>query len=142
MFHKILALFFIMTSLFTFGTYIADAQKPQDLAIVEKGLASYWPLDEIKANKVKDIIGENDGEVQGKPKIVEGKYGNALEFDGQADSIQLPVNNLNSGNQPMTATAWVFLKKKGRPGLLVIGQNYFNIQIESERALCLVSCAW
>ena len=115
MFHKILALLFIMTSLLTFGTYIADAQDGP-LAIVTDGLASYWPLDEIKAFKVKDIVGENDGTVNGKPKIVEGKYGNALEFDGKKDYILVLTNNFNSGNQPMTTTAWLFLKNKGRGG--------------------------
>ena len=46
--HKKLALLFIMTSLLTFATSIVDAQD-EPLAIVTEGLASYWPLDEIKA---------------------------------------------------------------------------------------------
>ena len=110
-----------MTSLLTFAIYTAEAQRRQPLAIVEKGLVSYWALDKIKKSPkgsdiVEDIIGENDGVVNGKPKVVEGKYDNALEFDGIKDFILLPTKNLNSGNQPMTATAWLFLKKKGPGG--------------------------
>ena len=121
MFHKKFALLFIMTSLLTFAIYTAEAQRRQPLAIVEKGLVSYWALDKIKKSPkgsdiVEDIIGENDGVVNGKPKVVEGKYDNALEFDGIKDFILLPTKNLNSGNQPMTATAWLFLKKKGPGG--------------------------
>ena len=127
MFHKILVMLFIVTSLLTFATYRAEAQD-QPLAIATDGLASYWPLEAIKAFKVKDIVGENDGTVQGKPKIVEGKYGNALEFDGKKDFILVPSKNFNSGNQPMTATVWVFLKKKGPGGpfwhsLIAFGQG-------------------
>ena len=119
--HKKLAMLFIVTSLFTFAIYTADAQMAKGLAIVEKGLASYWTLDKIKKSPtgeeiVEDIVGENDGIVRGKPKTVEGKYDNALEFDGIKDFILLPTNNLNSGNQPMTATAWLFLKRKGCAG--------------------------
>ena len=119
--HKIFATLFIVISLCMFAIYTAEAQRPQGLAIVEKGLASYWPLDNIKAFKVKDIIGENDGNVQGKPKIVEGKYGNALEFDGKTDFLGVPTNNLNSGNQPMTVSVWVFLRKKGPGGEIYHG---------------------
>ena len=50
--HKKLALLFIMTSLLTFATSIVDAQD-EPLAIVTDGLASYWPLDEIKLAHVK-----------------------------------------------------------------------------------------
>ena len=115
MFHKKLAMLFIMTSVLTFATSIADAQDAP-FAIVTEGLASYWPLDEIKAFKVKDIIGENEGLVNGNPKIVEGKYGNALQFNGGTDFIKMPTKNFNSGNQPMTISVWLFLKKKGVAG--------------------------
>ena len=118
MFHKNIAPFFIVTCLVTFAAYTAQAQK-QPLAIVTKGLVSYWTLDEIdkqKGGKVTDMIGQNDGSVQGKPKIVKGKYGNALKFDGARDSIFLTTKKFNSGNQAMSISAWIFKGEKGPPG--------------------------
>ena len=117
MFHKKWALLFIMTSLLTFATYIADAQDGP-LAIVTEGLVSYWPLDEVKKNPqgkkiIEDIVGDNDGLLQGKQKVVKGKFGNALEFDGQNDFIIVGTNNLPLGNAPVTISAWIFKAKKG-----------------------------
>ena len=112
MFQKKFALLFIMTSLLTFATSIADAQ--HGLAIIEKGLASYWHLEMKKVQGkdfVEDIIGENDGLVKGHPKIVEGKYGNALEFNGINTFILVSANNLVGGNQPMTISLWLFAKR-------------------------------
>ena len=122
MFHKELALLLIVTSLVAFAFYAAEAQQ-QPLAIVSKGLVSYWTLDEIKKGAkgteiVEDIVGENDGIVneQGSnPKPVEGKYGNALRFDGIQDFIRLGTKKLPTGNSGMTISAWIFKGKKGHP---------------------------
>ena len=81
MFHKNITLLFIVTSLVTLASYTAQAQN-QKFAIVADGLVSYWTLDEIKDGKVEDIVGDNDGSLQKKQKVVKGKYGNALEFEG------------------------------------------------------------
>ena len=109
-----------MTSLVTFASFTAQAQRRQPLAITEKGLASYWTLDEIKGAKVKDLVGKNDGVIQGNPKIVEGKYGNALQFDGSSDHIFLTTKKFNSGNQEMSISAWFFKDKRGVPGFRTI----------------------
>ena len=119
MFRKNTAMSFILTCLVTFATYTAQAQKKQPLAITEKGLVSYWTLDEIDKTKggiVTDMIGQNDGHVQGAPKIVKGKYGNALKFDGGRDFIFLTAKGFNSGNQAMSISAWVFKDERGAPG--------------------------
>ena len=120
MFHKKLAMLFIMTSLFTFATYIAQAQDGP-LAIVTDGLVSYWTFDEIKKSPkntdiVEDIVGDNDGILQHKQKVVKGKYGNALEFDGVKDFIILDAHKLPQGNSAMSISAWIFKEKKGNPG--------------------------
>ena len=119
MFHKEFALLFIVASLVTFAPYTAEAQE-QPLAIVSKGLVSYWTLDEIKAGKVEDIVGDNKGILQGNPKIVKGKYGNALAFDGATDLILLGTNNLPTGNSAVTISAWFFKEKRGATGMHVM----------------------
>ena len=117
MFDKNITLLFIMTSLVIFAAYTAQAQD-QPFAIVGDGLVSYWTLDEIKkgggpAGMVEDIVGDNDGILQHQQTVVKGKYGNALEFDGQNDFILVGTNDLPLGNAPVTISAWFFKDKKG-----------------------------
>ena len=119
MFHKKLAMLFIMTSLLTFATYIADAQD-EPLAIVTEGLVSYWTFDKVKKSPkgsdiIEDIVGDNDGVLQQKQKGVEGKYGNALEFDGGDDFIKAGTKDLPLGNTPITISVW-FRKDEVGPG--------------------------
>lgn len=79
-------------------------------SIVTDGLESYWNFEKntIIAGKVKDIWGETDGKLMGKPKSVPGYYGDALEFDGLDDFVNL-TNLGNFGEQVGTSTfeAWV-----------------------------------
>ena len=85
-------------------TAIANAQFPED------GVVGYWSFDDgtINGKNVKDLLGGNDGELEGNPKHVRGKVGKALEFDGQnfvhiAGSKTLDVN----GSDTMTVAAWI-----------------------------------
>ena len=67
--------------------------------MVEDGLVSYWPLDELQAGKkVPDAFGENHGELAGesKMKIVAGKVGGAGKFDGTATVLLPAIINCNS----------------------------------------------
>ena len=82
--------------------------------MVEDGLVSYWPLDELQAGKkVPDAFGKNHGELPGesKMKIVAGKVGGAGKFDGTA-AVHIPGTKtleLN-GTDGMTVSAWVNAK--------------------------------
>ena len=116
MFYKNLALLLIVPLLVTIASYTAEAQKNQPLAIPTDGLASYWTFNEIKDKKVKDIIGENDGFVTGKPKVVKAKFGNGLQFDGVNEWILVTTKGLNSGNQSMSVSVWFFKDKRGDAG--------------------------
>lgn len=60
--------------------------------VVTDGLVSYWNLNRetIQANIVRDILGSNHGTLNGEPKITEGKFGEAIEFDGVDDYIEIP----------------------------------------------------
>ena len=78
--------------------------------VVTNGLVSYWTFDrqDIAGGTVKDIWGENDGTIVGAPKIVGGRLGEALEFDGSNDYVNL-TNLGDFGGQIATSTfeAWV-----------------------------------
>ncbi|MDE0684470.1 MAG: LamG domain-containing protein [Candidatus Poribacteria bacterium] len=60
-------------------------------SIVTDGLVSYWTFDQVHIiNKTaKDVWGDNNGAIRGNPKIVPGKIGEALAFDGASDLVNL-----------------------------------------------------
>ena len=78
--------------------------------VVTDGLVSYWTFDQkdVAGGTVKDVWGENDGKIVGAPKVVGGKVGDALEFDGSDDYVNL-TNLGNFGEQVASSTfeAWV-----------------------------------
>jgi len=79
--------------------------------VVTDGLISYWTFDEgdIEDDVVMDIWGGQNAAMNGNPKIVEGRVGNALEFDG--DDYLSITNDINEAKLPtrgITAETWVY----------------------------------
>ena len=103
MFNKNIAVILIVMSIGVVAFHTAAAQ------IVDDGLVSYWHLDDLD---VKDAVGKNDGEVIGKPKLVDGKHGKALEFNGPGDSVTFDNEGFPTENSAMTWSAW-FLREVG-----------------------------
>ena len=99
-------IYFLMLTL----TIIVFSHNGYTEPVVTDGLVSYWTFDEqdIAGGTVKDVWGENDGKIVGAPKIVDGQVGEALEFDGADDYINL-TNLGDFGEQVGTSTfeAWV-----------------------------------
>jgi len=74
-------------------------------------LVGYWRLDEGSGTMVSDSSGNgHDGTIEGDPAWVAGMYGQALDFDGAADYIDIGLgagdyfSTLNSG---LTVAAWI-----------------------------------
>jgi hypothetical protein len=78
--------------------------------VVTDGLVAYWPLDAgtIEGDAVEDVWGDNEGTIDGDLKIVKGKIGDALEFDGLS-FVDIPgTDSLNfAGKEELTVAAWV-----------------------------------
>ena len=97
--------------LFTFTLIITTfLQNGYTQPVVTEGLVSYWTFDkqDIAGGTVKDVWGENDGKIVGDPKIVDGQVGEALEFDGSDDYVNL--TNLGDFGEKVGAStfeAWV-----------------------------------
>jgi hypothetical protein len=93
-------------SIFILGT------KPVFGQIVEDGLISYWTFDEadIDGDTVKDIVGGQHGTMQGAPKIVGGRIGNALEFNGVSDWVLVSddINTMKIPTKEISAEVWVY----------------------------------
>ena len=103
MLQKTLILILGIACLF-FAISLADAQFPVE------GVVSYWSFDDgtITGGKVADVLGNNDGELDGNPKSVAGKVGKALEFNGE-NFVHIPgTASLEfAGAEEMSVVAWV-----------------------------------
>ena len=78
--------------------------------VVTDGLVSYWTFDEkdIAEKTTKDVWGKNNGTIVGDPKLVDGKVGEALEFDGSDDYVNLTnLGDFGSKVGKSTFEAWV-----------------------------------
>ncbi len=88
--------------------------------IVEDGLVSYWSFDanNIAGNTVTDGNGNYNGTINGNPKKVAGKIGNALAFDGDETNF-VSINNPKDFdfNADFTWSAWVKTDSSG-PGVI------------------------
>ena len=78
--------------------------------VVTDGLVSYWTFDEadITDDTVKDVWGKNSGTIVGDPNVVAGRVGDALEFDGSDDYVNLTnPGDFGSDVGSSTFEAWV-----------------------------------
>jgi len=77
--------------------------------IVTDGLVSYWTFDEgeLDGDVAMDVWGENDGTIHGGAETVEGKFGQALHFDGVDDTVEVPNSDSLALSDKMTIEAWV-----------------------------------
>jgi hypothetical protein len=77
--------------------------------VINKGLVSYWTFNkaDINGKTANDVFGKNDGEIKGC-KQVKGKYGEALEFDGSSNYVEVPDDASLQLWETYTLEAWVF----------------------------------
>ena len=86
---------------------------------VSEGLVSYWSFDQetVEGKTVKDVWGSNDGTTEGAPKVVKGRIGEGMEFNGSNQSVNVGDpgdGSLDFGARTdFTLEAWAFPKNTG-----------------------------
>ena len=77
-------------------------------------LAGLWLFDEGSGKVAKDSSDNgNDAEIPDGPKWVAGKFGGGLEFDGSANFITVPHNDVfNFGEGDFSMGCWMDAKRK------------------------------
>jgi hypothetical protein len=71
---------------------------------------AYWNFDESSGTIAHDISGnDNDGTLQNGPIWVNGKYGEALRFDGVDDFLLVNDSSSLHISQAVTVEAWIYL---------------------------------
>jgi len=99
----IVALALVMVLGFTQAN-VAKAQ------VVMDGLVSYWTFDEadIDGDILEDVVGSNDGTINGGPTTVPGKINEALYFDSKDDNIDCGTDDSLKMDEGLTIECWVY----------------------------------
>ena len=75
-----------------------------------ESLVSFWPLDEVSDTTTFDIFGTNNGFVHNSPALTDGRFGNAMMFDGIDDYVVVPNStSLDMQTEGVTVSVWVNL---------------------------------
>ncbi|MGD2094391.1 MAG: hypothetical protein PVH77_05220 [Phycisphaerales bacterium] len=88
-------------------------------------LVAYWPFDEGLGTALNDIIGGNNGSLQGDPTWIVGPSGGALEFDGNEDLVTIPNSPALQlrGTGQYTVAVWVYVVDTSGGLILFSGQG-------------------
>ncbi len=104
MYQRIMFLLTTGVCFLSVSALIVNAQFPTN------GVVGYWSFDAgtISGKRVKDQLGKNEGELDGNPKVVDGKVGNGLQFDGN-NFVHIPgTDTLDfNGAEAITVAAWI-----------------------------------
>ena len=102
------------------------------------GLVAYWNFDESQGTTVHDMVGNNDGTINGIPMWVTGYLGGGLEFDGTTNYVDCGADTSLDITDAITIAAWI----KGDifqawDGLVVKGVNSssFAMQVWDDGSL-------
>ncbi len=89
------------------------------------GPVAHYPLDETSGSNVPDVVASNNGTAIGGPVWSAGQIGNALQFDGVDDRVDLP-NNLATAERG-AVSMWVRTGTDfGDLGMLFYGTSSAN----------------
>lgn len=95
---------------------------------------AYFPFDELGATTVNEVQGE--ATAHGAPSIVEGKFGNAILFDGASDYLsQEAYSQLQLADDPFTVEFWF---RSDDDAAYIIHKG----SIKADQAAATTGCWW
>lgn len=103
---------------FLISTIIIASFAIKGEAFPKDGLVLHLSFDKsaIKDNKSQDLSGKgNDGIINGGAKVVAGKFGEALEFDGVDDFVEIPLEASITFTKGNSFTVQVWVKTDDKP---------------------------
>ena len=111
---------------------VGHASAPARQGVITDGLVSYWSFNKetIAGKTVKDIVGRNDGTMDGNVEVVDGKVGEALKFSGGHVDCGTDKSLTNIGGR-MTLEMWIKPEKAGWSVLAGI-QNFYVLALSDQ----------
>lgn len=99
-------------------------------ASADPSLMLYFSFDELNGTQAIDHSQhQNHGTLVGNPVLVEGKFGKALEFNGESDYVEVPHDDSLTVDQNVTVMAWIHTPRHHGPkgqlwqGIIAKGNN-------------------
>ena len=103
---------FVVLTLLIFAISFAQALEPLDDSLI-----LYLSFDELTGKRTIDHSKyKNHGEIFGSPKLVDGKFGKALEFNGVSDWVEVPHDDSLTVDKNVTVMAWIKTSRYHGPG--------------------------
>ena len=103
-------LFTMLTLIALAASFTYAANEPEDSLIL------YFSFDELDDKTAIDHSKyENHGEIMGDPKHVEGKFGKALELNGESDWVVVPHDEILTVDENVTVMAWINTERHEGP---------------------------
>ena len=96
----------------------------------DPSLILYLSFDELDGNQASDHSRyQNHGMLVGTPQLAEGKFGKALEFNGETDAVEVPHHNSLNVTEAVTVMAWIHTPRSHHPatnwqGILAKGDQH------------------
>jgi hypothetical protein len=91
---------------------------------IDYGLVGYWSFDEGAGTTAYDASGKgNNGTLVNGPKWTNGKFGQALSFDGVDDYVEVPNSSLLNPDY-ISVVAWIYPKDITNLGFIVSKGEY------------------
>lgn len=117
--------FFAFVVLLLMAAPFAYAQGLEDDSMI-----LYFSFDEVNGDTLPDHSQYgNDGTVVGAPELAPGKFGNALQFNGTSDWVEVPHADILTVDAEVTVMAWINAERHTGPdnarwqGILSKGNN-------------------
>ena len=103
---------------------------PEETDPPDPSLILSFSFDKLVGDRVIDHSQHgNDGTLVGNPKLVNGKFGKALEFNGESDWVEVPHDDSLTVDENVTVMAWIHTARHGGPkgslwqGIIAKGNN-------------------
>ena len=106
----------------------------------DAGLVAHWKLNEGSGATAEDSMGHNDGTLNGSPSWVPGKFGNAVNFSGSADYVNIGDNSSLQTTGDLTISLWLKPRNIGVQTQSPMGKCFYgeySLSLESGGALRL-----
>jgi len=89
-------------------------------------LAAYWTLDEGAGDTIYDTSGNNNNGTINGATWGTGKYGNALQFNGQDNYVEIPTSDSLEIEDNVTVAAWVNWIDAGDTWICILANGQQN----------------
>lgn len=111
--------------------------------VLEAGLVAYWPFDEGKGKDAKDASDNgNDGAINGA-EWVDGKFGKALEFDGNFVLVPNDDSYNFTKEQSFSIVLWInYESKDDWQGVLQKFNGGYPFKVEVNTSNSLYFALW